>query len=78
MSDLFKGLPSSCRDVCCIWRSAETIEGVPFRAAIASRTFLALDVRREARTYDTRVRRDIFDGRNRESSRGDTAAVHAD
>lgn len=78
ISDLFKGLPPSCRDVCCIWRSAETIEGVSFRAAIAGRTFFTLDVRREARENDTRVRCDISDGRNRESPGRNTATMRAD
>ena len=78
ISALFKGLPSSCRDVRCIWRSAETIEGIPFGAAIASRTFLTLDVRCETRTDDSRVCRDISDGRNRESPGRDTATMRAD
>lgn len=77
MSALFKGLPSSCRDVRCIWRSAETIEGISFGAAIASRTFLTLDVRCETRADDSRVCRDISDGRDRESPGGDTATVRA-
>jgi len=77
-SALFKGLPSSCRDVRCIWRSAETIEGIPFGVAIASRTFFTLDVRRETRADDSRVCRDISDCRDRESPGGDTATMHAD
>lgn len=78
MPALFKGLPSSCRNVRCIWRSPETIEGIPFGAAIASRTFLTLDVRRETWPNDSRVCRDISDGRDRESSGGDTATMRAD